>query len=328
MGKTSIEWCDHTVNPIKARDMRTGKVGHHCVKISPGCKNCYASAMQPMRFGLPEFGDPKRHVQSFLDRKALKQVLTRKAPTTYFWEDMSDMFGDWQQEKWIDACFAVMALTPHHKHLILTKRTERMAHYLTGHNAHGKMIQKAALEVLDGKPLPATGPVWPLPNVRLGASVENQEMANLRIPQLLRCPAAGHFLSIEPQLGPVTIKFAACACPSREEAFKNKTHVADCPIYRLAGRARPLFSLVIVGGESGKGARPFNLQWARSIVRQCGDLDVNVFVKQLGSYPTLSPVGTKEWDEKQKPIRLKLKSRKGGNMDEWEEDLQVREPML
>src|SRR5262245_40444774 len=135
MPKTSIQWTDFSTNPI-----RYGK-GHYCQKISPGCAHCYASRLQP-RFGNPEFGGAggrapialtngvTNHDLLWLDPQALAAVLRRRKPTRYFWCDMSDLFGAWVPDEFIDRCFAVMALTRRHTHQILTKRPERMAAYL------------------------------------------------------------------------------------------------------------------------------------------------------------------------------------------------------
>lgn len=131
MGKTSIEWTDHSINPIRARLKSTGAVGHYCEKISTGCVHCYASGLQ-RRFQMPEFGGGQKRddIELFLDNKKLEEVRRRKKPTRYFWCDMTDLFGDWVQDEWIDACFDTMWLTPRHTHQILTKRPDRMVRYV------------------------------------------------------------------------------------------------------------------------------------------------------------------------------------------------------
>lgn len=327
MGKTSIAWCDHTINPIRARDIKTGAVGHYCKKLSAGCKNCFASKLQS-RFRMPSFSDvgtkDRRSLNIFLDPAKLREVLVRKQPTVFFWEDMSDLFGEWVLDRWLDSCLATMALTPQHTHLLLTKRIGRAAEYL-----RTRPLKKiaAASDVLVKRyriDRPA-GANWPLPNVRLGTSVEDQKTADLRIPTLFTAGIAvndpRYFLSIEPQLGPVTIKWAACSCPDKPEAFRLG-HQPSCAVPRLVS----LLDLVIVGGE-GIGARPNNLQWTRSILRQCEELGVPAFVKQLGSFPTYTPIGTEAFRKKPtKIIKLKLQSRKGEDPAEWPEDLQVRQP--
>src|SRR5262245_47674811 len=112
VGETSIEWTDRTVNPIRARRKGTAAtrggydsgVGHYCEKVSPGCKHCYSSEMQP-RFGLPMFQEQRGgDVQTFLDASKLEEVLRRKKPARWFWCDMTDLFGDWVPDEWIAAC--------------------------------------------------------------------------------------------------------------------------------------------------------------------------------------------------------------------------------
>jgi hypothetical protein len=142
MNATSIEWTDLSVNPIRARrlDGKQRVPGHFCQKISPGCANCYASRTQP-RFGLPQFPGTNKSpadmgVELFLDQKVLESVLKRRKPAKLFWFDMTDAFGDWVPFEWLDQCFAVMALTPHLTHQVLTKRPERMADYLDLRGGH------------------------------------------------------------------------------------------------------------------------------------------------------------------------------------------------
>lgn len=345
MGKTSIEWCDHTVNPIRARSMLTGATGHHCVKISPGCTNCYASRWQ-LRRRMPIFEKqvaeliPKRggsvaairnpNVEVYIDRKALRSVLTRRIPTVYFWCDMTDIFGSWVSDSWLDEIFAHMLLSPQHTHLVLTKRIDRAFRYFTGHAAAGNHIFQAAQKVVMPKNAKKPGvPAWPWKHIKLGVSVEDQPTADRRIPTLLVTPAGGHFVSIEPQLSAITIKWAACSCDDKKTAFSNG-HLPHCV---LAKRPKGFLDQVIPGGESGPRSRPYNLQWPRSIIRQGRDLDIPVFHKQLGSFPTMTPIGTREFEEAShgpkppKIVRLKLKSRKGGDMAEWPDDLRVREAM-
>jgi protein gp37 len=140
MSKTLIEWADHTINPIRARNLETGAVGHFCEKVSPECANCYASdwneRVRPQASGkligtgLSFLPVNRAKVETFLDRSKLEEVLRRKKPTRYFWCDMTDLFGEWVPDAMIDACFAVMALTPHHTHMVLTKRADRMRAYM------------------------------------------------------------------------------------------------------------------------------------------------------------------------------------------------------
>ena len=221
MGRTAIEWTDFSVNPIRARI--DGRVGHHCVKISPGCTNCYSSTFQP-RFGLPQF-EHQRDIEVFLDESKFEKVLRRRKPTKFFWCDMTDLFGEWILDEWVMKCLDVMRRAPQHVHQILTKRSERL------------------LELDDSLD-------WP-DNVWMGVSVENDRYT-YRADHLRRTRARIKFLSVEPLIGPV-------------------------PSLSLEG-----LDWVIVGGESGNGARPMELDWVREIRDKCIASDVALFLKQLG----------------------------------------------
>ena len=126
MGKTTIEWTDFSVNPIRARlKSDPSKVGHYCEKVAPGCTHCYSSRMQ-VRFGLPAFGSGQKRddVELFLDESKLDEVRRRKKPTRWFWCDMTDVFGHWVKPEWLAAIFACIDETPQHTHMLLTKRPE------------------------------------------------------------------------------------------------------------------------------------------------------------------------------------------------------------
>jgi len=185
-----------------------------------------------------------------------------------------------------------------------------------------------------------------LPNVWLGVSVENQHFADERISLLLQTPAAVRFISAEPLLGPVNLSSIRWETEgSGGPAFVDVCNGTFCTIggHGLPG---PSLDWVIVGGESGPGSRPFDTGWARSIVQQCKSAGVAVFVKQLGrnvrdrndagfegdtsrSWPMDtdvedSPDGYRE-EYQGAPVRVRLASRKGGDMGEWPKDLRVRE---
>lgn len=318
MGKTSIEWTDLSFNPIRARRLDGGQrvPGHFCQKISPGCANCYASGFQ-LRFHMPTFGGvnktpAEQGVEVFLDQDVLRSLLTRRKPAKVFWCDMSDLFGDWVPFDWIDRCFAVMALTPHLTHQVLTKRPERMAEYLLGKRErvwasmggiperremvntrlhvqiscngmlhwgpNGSRIDRAYSV---GSHVGQSESGWPLPNVWLGCSVENQEQADKRIPHLLKCPAAVRFLSCEPLLGPVDL-YKAIPIPIEPEDVDNLGPAgwSICP--KTLGGAQ--VDWTIVGGESGPGARPMHPDWVRSIRDQCVAARVPFFFKQWGEH--------------------------------------------
>lgn len=352
MAKTSIGWCDHSINPFRARNIETGKVGHHCVKISVGCKNCYSSRMQSPFLTKLEFvatNTPK--VELFFEEKAIQEVLARKKPTRYFWCDMTDMFMDGYPDEWIDRCFAAMALTPWHTHLVLTKRADRMHRWfetvpLGGHDGASDSAQYRMACAISSLGIGRVGVTakWPLPNVWLGVSAENQETADGRIPLLLQTPAAKHFVSYEPALGPVD--FEHLPSLSGIGRYLNALEQYTCSGSDIKGR----LDWIIVGGESGPGARPFDIAWARKTVEQCKAAGVACFVKQLGAKPwnskelgvdhLFNPCGHEcdccdDCGQKHgqmarilHPQIIKLGDKKGEDWDQWPSalnDLKVRE---
>ena len=306
MGKTDIQWTEWSTNPIRARrkgstatkgGYNTG-VGHHCVKISPGCRSCYASERQP-RFGLPMYQD-QRHagVESFLHAPVLEEILSRKKPTKIFWCDMTDMFGEWVPNEWIAACFGVMAATPQHTHQVLTKRAHRLPKFFEwlgrkqpgGYPLHVQELERHLKEVagIDAK---GKSFEWPLANVHLGVSVEDQKRAEERIPFLLEAPAAVRWVSAEPLLEAVDLRRWMMSKKEREQrqgdAYWKFTRQAKAPPPSMADPAAYAQTLdwVVVGGESGNQARTFDVDWARRIVADCRAADVPAFVKQLGGAP-------------------------------------------
>lgn len=339
--RTSIEWTDYSWNPIRAADRKTGKVGHYCEKISPGCANCYASAFQP-RFGLPMYvGEWQRErrlaeMDLYLDDHELRVPVDWRKPRKVFVCSMTDLFGDWVPDAWIDWVFHIMSRTPHHTYMVLTKRAWRMENYIRtlcddSHNRRRfDFITTADIDVVP----------WPLPNVWLGVSVENTEQMR-RIEYLLKCPAVVRWLSMEPLLGPVDLashlRCAECCGKTWDRVDANEI---PCP---ACGGAFHGIDWCVIGGESGRGARPCHLEWIRSLVRQCREVNVPPFVKQFGSnfhsdgevWPeapryTLTSMcngvlqNTTEWNRR-KNGRWKFRNSKGSLMDEWPEDVRVRE---
>ena len=250
---SKIEWTDETWNPIRARNRETGKVGHFCIHISDGCKNCYAERIQP------RFGNPVRYaaqdigkVDLFLDEGVLTQPLRWKRPRMVFVCSMTDLFLEIVPTEWIDRIFAVMAEAEHHKFQVLSKRTGRMADYLD--EAHRCGPYWLAEHGISERP-------WPWDNVWIGVSAENQETYHQRRGNLEDAPAAVRFLSLEPLLGPIDL-------------------LLDADYGRLSRKYR----WVIAGGESGPGARPMHPEWARSIRDQCVAAGVPFFFKQFGEW--------------------------------------------
>lgn len=207
MNKTSIEWTDYSSNLIKYRDP-DGKVVHGCVKVSPGCANCYASAISK-RFSGGEFmASRQKTLTPFFDEAEAQHILRSKATgAKVFVGDMTDVFGEWVPDALLDQMFAVFGLRPDLTFQVLTKRPERMRAYFVNVDLRTDAIGDA-MTTLTGRPVSGDPPddTWdalddlPLPNVWLGTSVENQAAAEKRIPELLATPAAVRFLSCEPLL--------------------------------------------------------------------------------------------------------------------------------
>lgn len=254
-----------------------------CTKVSPGCANCYAETFAERFRGVP--GHP--YEQGFdlrLVPEKLTEPLKWKKPRRVFVNSMSDLFQDGVPDSYIGQVFTVMSAAKQHTFQVLTKRAARMRDLMTRY------------------------PEFACPNIWLGVSVENQHFADERIPLLLQTPAAVRFISAEPLLGRVDLR--AYLQQFMEDGFIPA--LADKP-YDPATLSKRI-DWVIVGGESGHGARPFDLLWAQSMVGQCQRAGVPVFVKQLGA----------------NPIRLdgdhvRFHNKKGGDMAEWPAALQVRE---
>lgn len=222
-----------------------------CSRVSPGCDNCYAirvaaRGMQDAHRGLTRDGDWTGEVRCLPDR--LDTPLRWKKPRRVFVDSMSDLFHPDVPEKFIADVFDVMAChgpIARHTFQVLTKRPQRMRAILA---------RWAADEGYVGAP-----------NVWLGTSIENQRYADMRIPHLLATPAVVRFLSVEPLLGPVDLYAALDPL-----GIGGRWTLSD-------------LDWVIVGGESGSGARPMQPGWAEQIVAQCQEAGVAVFVKQLGT---------------------------------------------
>lgn len=330
MSKSLIEWTGQTWNPIAG-----------CEAISPGCAHCYAATMTRRleAMGQADYAGltTKKHFNGVVRclPEKLAIPLKRRKPTTWFVNSMSDLFHVGVPFAFVDKVFAVMALCQQHTFQVLTKRAERMAEYIatrTPMDDSGRyptlpqwhqQIENWLDDSYGGGRFFHTERAWdaahdasakittsPLPNVWLGVSCEDQQRADERIPWLLKTPAAVRFLSCEPLLGP--LRWVE-PCGTVGDAVKNGWGMIDW---------------VIAGGESGPGARPCDVAWIRSIVGQCKAAGVACFVKQLGAYPFdggrplpfTAPCGMKEIEN-----RLRLKDKKGGDIQEFPINLRVRE---
>jgi len=181
---------------------------------------------------------------------ALGIPLKRKKPTMWFVNSMSDLFHADVKFDWLDAIWQVMFRTPQHTYQILTKR------------AH--LLPDRVQAMVDAYGV--------LPNVWIGTSVESQQYANERIPYLIRTPAAVRFLSCEPLVGPVSF-----------DLIDGMIYDGGMPV-EWQRIATPPIHWVIVGGESGPGARPMHPDWARQIRDQCTSAGISFFFKQWGAW--------------------------------------------
>lgn len=245
MAESSIEWTEHTWNPV------TG-----CTKLSPGCKHCYAETMARRLKAMGAVGYENGFGLT-LHPERLDHPLKRKASTTYFVNSMSDLFHEDVPDSFIDSVFAVMAVSRQHTFQVLTKRAERMKDYTIGLGTYAGYVrlENAARDLgitLEREGMPAIS--WPIPNLWLGASVEDRRYGVPRIAHLRGAQAAVRFLSVEPLLGDV-----------------GKLDLRD-------------IHWVIVGGESGAGARPMKPAWAESVRLQAVEQGVAFFFKQWGAY--------------------------------------------
>lgn len=192
--------------------------------------------------------------------------LRARAPARWFVDSMHDWFHPDVPFAHLDRLFAVMALSAERGHVfqVLTKRPERMAEYLTREETVDAINQQID-DVGDRSGVMIGGEfdgrAWPLPNVWLGTSCEDQAAWDERVPHLLRCPAAVRFVSAEPLLGPIDVSDGV-PWGDHDEAAK--------------------VDWIIVGGESGPGSRPMDPAWARGIRDQCRAAGVSFFMKQMG----------------------------------------------
>lgn len=330
--KTGIQWTDRTWNPTRG-----------CTRVSEGCRNCYAETVaarfsgpgQPYA-GLATRGPARWTGKVQLLRDRLLWPLSWRKPQRIFVDSMSDLFHPDVPDAFIEEAFATMALARRHTFQVLTKRPERMLEFFERRPGEGLRRERVATvmgwiigdsergrrdvnDVWDGR-------AWPLPNVWAGVSVEDQATADARIPLLLETPAAVRFCSYEPALGPVNFRHIDDDAGARARGITRHYFPSGGPTphtdalrgFNLNGHHTRL-DWIIVGGESGPRARPFDVAWARATVAACRAAGVACFVKQLGARPMFCSASRPQGEA------ISLRDRKGGSMDEWPEDLRVRE---
>lgn len=289
MTSTTIEWTERSWNPI---------VG--CTIVSPGCTNCYAmrqaARIERMNPGLDHYRgltQPSKAGPVWTGRVALapEHILTeplrRRKPTTYFVNSMGDLFHESVPDEWIDQVFAVMALAPQHTFQVLTKRARRMRTYFANRRDFtGRASVAGHMNIMQSRRDcgPGFDHVWPLPNVWLGVSAEDQTRADERIPDLLATPAAIRFVSAEPLLGPVDLTRISWGDDFIWGETDALAGIDTC--LEFPGEPKPSrgsLDWIVVGGESGPGARvwPGFEDACRSLRDQCRSAGVAFFMKQM-----------------------------------------------
>ena len=302
---TKIEWTDETFNPIRARNRATSKVGWHCERVSPGCEHCYSETMnRRLGTGLPFKPGHRKDIELFLDEKTLIRPLRWKRPRMIFVCSMTDLFADFVPDEWIDKIFAVMALCPQHSFQVLTKRPERMRQYMTedgiGRVGYVESLAKRMLRERSGRDDPVLiGKTlrWPLENVWLGTSAEDQKRYDERGYRLRKTPAAVRFYSLEPLLGPIKIdlKCSACNGTGMIEVRQFGTVAGANTCQQCGGRGKAI-DWIICGGESGPGARQMDPAWAREVRDQCAASGIAFFMKQMtGKKPIPDDLLIRQW---------------------------------
>ncbi|WP_420406945.1 DUF5131 family protein [Hoeflea sp.] len=299
---TKIQWTGRTWNPIAGCDI-----------VSPGCRNCYAMrdahrlAHNPNPKVAAKYAGTTKLVKgkpvwtgrvNVADDDTLLLPLRTRKPTTWFVNSMSDLFHGNVPDEVIDRIFAVMALCPHHTFQVLTKRSARMREYL-----RNKGIPSRIAEIIrdvgyaggvsdihveacaDSVCYEGETGEWPLINVWLGVSAEDQTRADERIPDLLATPAAIRFVSAEPLLGQMDLRRWLPATGGASLASSRSTSAS----------ATPCLDWIIVGGESKAGSRPMHPDWARSIRDQCASAGVPLFFKQWGDWLPWAPEHGPSW---------------------------------
>lgn len=346
-----------------------------CKAASAGCLHCYAARLASTRLahlpqyqGLAHDGKWSGEVRFFPEK--LAEPLRRRTPSGIFLNDMGDTFHESVTNEQIAAMYGVMAACPQHLFYVCTKRAKRRRELFSlvetnrtvkwGEHAgeklpdagwlYGRVWQhwSQGIPAQQGKAYRLAEQMpWPLPNVIELTSVENQATADERIPDALATPAAVRGLSMEPLLEGVKLRHEwlgrFCGCGMQTDA---------CDDWK-AGHCKsepPRLSWIVAGGESGSHARPCNVEWIRSIVRQCRDAGVPVHVKQMGAnareagapmQAVCNRCGGKGYhhgfgEDGHDPDWCsecggpgssfhKLRDRAGANPDEWPEDLKVRQ---
>jgi protein gp37 len=317
---TSIEWADKTWSPI---------IG--CDRVSEGCRGCYAISQARIRSFNPHPAIAKAfagtvdvigdrvdwtgQINQLEDR--LTQPLSWRKPAKVFVNSLSDLFHKNVDNDFIVKVFAIMALTPQHTYQLLTKRHARMRSVLNdrctcgnGHvpgvhfrSAMAWAVSKANPNRIPGLPDDAEHRVyfdtpWPLPNLHLGVSVEDQHWADIRIPALLDTPAAVRWISAEPLLGPIDLWGKTDYHGHRPRLTywldgrpgPGPEHTTSTGMTMHSIVTGPKLDWVVAGGETGPGARPPHPDWFRTLRNQCAQSGTPFLFKQWGDWGPMWPL--------------------------------------
>lgn len=295
---SKIEWTDHTFNPWEG-----------CQKVGPGCDNCYAETRNA-RFAGGEAinwgpGAPRRLTSTsnwskplkwnkqaelqhaawegfkaqhpgLTDDELLEKGFIKPRRPRVFCASLADVFDNAVNPSWRADLFGLILMTPYLDWLLLTKRIGNVAPMLS-ELAHGSDHDLSLLDMM------------PLPNVWIGATIVNQAEADRDIPKLLQVPATVRFLSMEPLLGPVDL--CNVSVPVEHDLLRRPWDIEGYKFNALTLHDDDKFhqppaklDWVIVGGESGPGARPMHPAWARSLRDQCAVAGVAFLFKQWGEW--------------------------------------------
>lgn len=341
---SSIQWTHHTFNPW---------IG--CTKVSPGCTNCYAET-QRKRFGKDEWGvgKPRTRTSAANWRKPLawdRAAAAAGERHRVFCASLADWLDPEVPIEWLAELLWMIIATPNLDWLLLTKRPElwRTRIRAVRHRLAPLVVDEGGeCEQMLDEFLFCWECGTPPPSVWIGTTVEDQRRADERIPHLLSIPARVRFLSMEPLLEAVNLN-SSQGGTRWIGGQRGCDQVDRAGVHHHDDRCGPGIDWVIVGGESGPRARPFDIAWARSVMAQCREAGVPVFVKQLGAMPLTDPYGgdpVMHWrygppatemrnvktgersslsDANALPRLQGISDSHGGDPSEWPADLRVRE---